>query len=141
VLYLEEQGADMERASAYLQRLSLFTGQQLLLVPDLAPYISLSVNLLVPRQPQDGSLGSWLNVWQDTPAPAMLWLNGSEPLPAEQVCRALTQATGKFKFLSGPLGAAFYDRACQGTGLRLWRHGERDYQVLGKVFGKHNSKM
>ncbi|MDR1396867.1 MAG: hypothetical protein LBJ14_03970 [Desulfarculales bacterium] len=136
VLYLEKKEPAMERVYSYLQRLSLVTEQQLLLVPDLTPYLALPVNLLVPRQPQAGSLGIWLDVWQDTPASAMLWLDGGAPLPTEQVCRTLAQARGKLKFLSGPLGAAFYDRACQGAGLRLWRNGETDYQVLLKVFGK-----
>jgi hypothetical protein len=70
----------------------------------------------------------------------MLWLNGEEPLPTEQVCCTLARAGGKTRFLSGPSGAAFYDRACQGTGLRLWRRGERDYQVLLQVFGKRKLK-
>jgi hypothetical protein len=141
VLYLNERIADMERVRSYLRRLSLFTEQQLLLVPDLAPYLGLPVNLLVPRKPQDGSLGAWLNVWQDTPAPAILWLNESEPLPAEPVCRALAQAGDKYKFLAGPPGAAFYDRVCQGTGMRLWRRGERDCQILGKVLGKRKTQV
>jgi hypothetical protein len=107
----------------------------LILAPRLEPYQTLPVNLLAQRWPGQGSLGGWLNVWQDTPAKAILWLEGRENAPSEQLCRRLARAEGSFRLLGGPGGAALYDRSCQGAGLRLWRKGAREHQIILKVLG------
>jgi hypothetical protein len=134
VLYVEEE-QEIELILPHLRSLSLFTERQLIVAPRLEPYLSLAANLLAQRWPGQGSLGGWLNVWQDTPAKAILWLDGRESPPTERVCQTLTQARGQMRLLAGPAGAAFYDRCCQGAGLRLWRHGYRDHKIILKVLG------
>ena len=126
------------RLEAILQILARHTASQLIVSPCPEKFLSFNASVLAPRRPNQGDLGYWLNVWQDTPAPAMLLLNLNQP--DERLAARLAAGHGKYKILAStdanghprPV-PAYYNRASMGAGLRLWRQGVRELAVLLKV--------
>jgi hypothetical protein len=118
------------------QCLASVTGQQLILTANPQLFMDWPFNISTPRSPQSGSLEQWLNIWQDTPAPGIIWLNGMETAPAMTIIEQLAQAHGSQKILSAHPrrpSPAYYSRASMGAGLRLLRQGHQDLEVLLKV--------
>ena len=130
VLCTGQPGRDLR---PWLELLYPLTSYRLLLTNDIVGYAGWPINLLRPRYPASGNLGAWLSLWQDSSAPAVIWLDIDQPRPTLAQCRALSECLGKVRIATVSSMAAFYERSCLGPGLRLWRQGGQDLAILAKM--------
>ena len=139
VIYLDAPVVEdcLPRLYGAVHNLSRLTSQQLLLLAYCDNNLfHITVNILVSRYIQAGSLPAWLSIWQDISAHGIILLDidsletGIDTLTllAESHNNEMVMALERDKPFP-----AYYNRSAMGAGLRLWRRGTSDLGLVLKA--------